>query len=373
MNQFKTHIDIIDFSDEETNYLYSDVINKTLGELEEGTFLCTKREILNAYVETLCRFFRISSLVHPNYISPEELNLRENSFEVGTSIALEVLRTNMLNMLWSTKKIDKLFTEPDADYRPEFEFFARKHKKACWENKDKPYSTREFYNELSEGVIGYILIDDFVDYCQFKMHANDKRGVKDVFHFIPKFKEYLLKETNFEFVGVSGNPQSEYDFYTNTAKMWSDVSVPFREFCERLINLRNDNFLAIEDIKKGKFDNQFKQGETRQDCVDVSNLSIFLFSSLYNLVDYLLYQIHHQSNWAFDASKLLQLNTLSVEKKGKTDLLDYDKDKINGLFSKEEFEKMAGRTMKQIIEERRKLGELDEDDEDNEDEDEEDE
>ena len=157
-----THIDLFNFQDEETNYLYSDIIDKTIEECETKEQKI-RGEILDAYTATMCRFFQISSLIIPSHISDEEFENKRNNIELDSKIATSVFKTNSLNMLYSLERLD-LFIDPESDYVPEFDHIARKRKKA--NQKDRNLTIKKFYKEVQDALIGYIEIGNYGKYCE---------------------------------------------------------------------------------------------------------------------------------------------------------------------------------------------------------------
>ena len=341
--QLQTHIDLFDFQDEDAKYLYSDIIDKTIDECETKEQKI-RREILDAYTATMCRFFRISSLILGDYISEEEWNSDDDNPEFGVKIGTSIFKTNTLNMLYSLGRLN-LFEDPESDYKVEFDHIARKNKKA--HQKNRTLMTKEFYKEIQDSLIGYIEFAEFQNYCANhglpdSMRNREQGGMSSIFHFTNHFKEEL-SDTSFEFIEVRSY-QGKYNLNMNMAKMYSDMSKTFHDFLNRITIIRGDHFAMREGINNGYYDNHLsKDNTTREEAIKITNLNILLFSSLYNFVDYLLYMLHFLSNKAFDTSKFIQMKYLYENKKGNVGMLNYDNDKINGLLTKEDFEKMMGK------------------------------
>lgn len=342
---FKTHIDLINLQDEETNYLYSDIMNKSIDECETKEEKI-RREILDAYTSTMCRFFRISELIMPVNITEDDWAVEDNNPELGTKIATSVFKINSLNMLYSLDKLNWFnMSNLESDYVPDFDHIAKRRKKAS--QKDRNLTTKKFYKEVQDGIIGYIEMADFNKYCDrhSKTDGSEKDeqlGMSRIFHFANGYKKEILS-TTFEFIGSTSH-QVNYNLNMNMAKMYSDMSLTFQDFLNKIVILKNEHFAMREGIKNGYYDNGLKKDDsTREEAIKTTNLNILLFSSLYNFVDYLLYMLHLLSNRAYNTSKHIQLKYLYEKKEGNVGMLNYDEDKINGILSKEDFDRLMGK------------------------------
>lgn len=371
MENFKIHIDIINFCDDKTNYLYSDVIDKDVPEYDDNVKKI-KRQVLNSYVGTLIRFFNLSSILLPEIIPEEMFSNIENRINANTKLFTSVLRSNWLNMLYSLNLIDSLLLNAESDYFLEFEGLAQTYKER--QRLFKGYellNTETYFKELEESIIGYITADDIVKYLLNRetIRNNKMLGISNFFKFMPGMEE-RLNGTNFLFLNQAIDYQSKYNLLNNQSKLYRSISIIFESMWNRLRKLINDHIYYRDLIEKQEFQsyNIIYKGLgiendklSKEETSELINFNILLFSSLYNIIDYFLYQINKISNHAFDRSKMVQLK-LREEQKGKSEMMDYDDNKLNGTLTKEEFEKMMGKSVDELEQERREQNEFEEDD-----------
>lgn len=371
MENFKIHIDIINFCDDKTNYLYSDVIDKDVSGYDDNVKKI-KRQVLNSYVGTLIRFFNLSSILLPEIIPEEMFSNIENRINANTKLFTSVLRSNWLNMLYSLNLIDSLLLNAESDYFLEFEGLAQTYKER--QRLFKGYellNTETYFKELEESIIGYITADDIVKYLLNRetIRNNKMLGISNFFKFMPGMEE-RLNGTNFLFLNQAIDYQSKYNLLNNQSKLYRSISIIFESMWNRLRKLINDHIYYRDLIEKQEFQsyNIIYKGLgiendklSKEETSELINFNILLFSSLYNIIDYFLYQINKISNHAFDRSKMVQLK-LREEQKGKSEMMDYDDNKLNGTLTKEEFEKMMGKSVDELEQERREQNEFEEDD-----------
>ena len=362
---FKTHIDIINFQDNETNYLYSDVINKRWKNCKDIVEK-TKREILDTYTGTLNRFFRISSIILDEIIPDDILKNKENSSILISKMFTGVLRANWMHMIYCLKKEETLFLDAESDYFLEFDGLAKYYKKKQRAFKGKEFfNTKQYFKDLHDSIIGYITVDDMVQYFRNreKYENNEDRskpidiqGLSHFFRFIPGVEEEL-NATSFVFLDKAVDAQTKYDLLNNHSNLYRNLSLIFENMWGRIRELREEHVLNRDKIEKEGY-NKFSSNNgindeeiPKEKVIDLINFNILLFSSLYNVIDYFLYRINAYSNRAFEQSKMLQLQ-LREEKKGKSDMMDYDDNKLNGAMTKEEFEKIMGKSVEELENER---------------------
>lgn len=371
MENFKIHIDIINFCDDKTNYLYSDVIDKDVPEYDDNVKKI-KRQVLNSYVGTLIRFFNLSSILLPEIIPEEMFRNIENRINANTKLFTSVLRSNWLNMLYSLNLIDSLLLNAESDYFLEFEGLAQTYKER--QRLFKGYellNTETYFKELEESIIGYITADDIVKYLLNRetIRNNKMLGISNFFKFMPGMEE-RLNGTNFLFLNQAIDYQSKYNLLNNQSKLYKSISIIFESMWNRLKKLISDHIYYRDLIEKQEFQsyNIIYKGLgiendklSKEETFELINFNILLFSSLYNIIDYFLYQINKISNHAFDRSKMAQLK-LREEQKGKSEMMDYDDNKLNGTLTKEEFEKMMGKSVDELEQERREQNKFEEDD-----------